>query len=440
MGVDVTLDVLVALSVYVGTLVFIIRRRRPSATPFWLFLVLYTVLIFVGAPLVFANEYAGHPAAAVIYLMLVTAAPALIAVGYELSSVLFGPRRLRGAEAVVETHPPRLRMWMRAAMSAIGLLAALLYVRSLPVVPLLALLKGHVGFNKLYTLRAAATVAYHGHLYLLQIGFQGLLPLGMLWYLVDQRLVRWERFALLVMVVANLLMASLTLQKAPLLILLTGVVLAFYYSGRRWTRLILPLAVGGAVFAVGLVYLLSLRGHVGGNVALKSGLAVVMRVFEGQTQPLFYYVELVPKVIPFLGGRSTERISQVIGFFDPTFYFVNLPRLVYEHAYWYEAPGGIANTVYLGDMYGDFGVLGAMVGSVVVGVLLGALESFFAGRRRTSLAVAALTWASVMMAKATQVDLLTTLSSFDVIWVVLAYVAIDGASGVLFRWTHHEAP
>jgi hypothetical protein len=94
-------------------------------------------------------------------------------------------------------------------------------------------------------------------------------------------------------------------------------------------------------------------------------LAILRRVFYEPALVLYWYFELFPGDVGYLGGRSIGKLSWLLGweYFD-TANYVGLYGLG-------SRIGSVnANAAFIGDLNADFGFVGVVVGGIIAGILM----------------------------------------------------------------------
>jgi len=179
-----------------------------------------------------------------------------------------------------------------------------------------------------------------------------------------------------VSLVAGALYGAMTIEKAPvaLILLLLGLYYYLYKSCR----------VGKAFYVLTPMFFASFPLFVYWRQApfLSRGIGdafsqVVERLFYTPAEVLYFYFEVFPDVRPFQHGATIGRFRAILGVTDP-----QVPTFVglYMDPY---APKSIhANSGFIGNLHADFGLSGVLVGGVIAGMLMAALQVFLARQRR----------------------------------------------------------
>lgn len=118
--------------------------------------------------------------------------------------------------------------------------------------------------------------------------------------------------------------------------------------------------------------------------------SVFSRTLTGQIQPSYHYLEFFPEIEPFLLGKSMTNPG---GIFPFTTY--NIPQEVMA---WYntnEHLSGIVGsmpTIFWGEAYANFGVLGIIIAPIIIFYFIRLVEKFFSRLQINSITVAAYIW------------------------------------------------
>jgi len=134
---------------------------------------------------------------------------------------------------------------------------------------------------------------------------------------------------------------------------------------------------------VALIMVANFMGIEDSMIALSS---MVSRVFTGQIQPAYHYLEFFPHQIDFLYGRSFPNPGGLLPF-EPY-------RLTVEVMYMYKPAllkmgvVGSMPTIYWGEMYANFGFIGVLLPPFFVGFVLYWINSLIFRLRPDPLSIA----------------------------------------------------
>ena len=123
------------------------------------------------------------------------------------------------------------------------------------------------------------------------------------------------------------------------------------------------------IVAVGLIlYLLLVSlylNFMGSRDFASASTSIFSRIFTGQIAPVYYYFEFFPRQHEFLSGRSFPNPKGIL-----PFKCYPLPSKVWAWKFPDLARSGIVGTVptvFWGEMYANFGILGILFSPIVVG-------------------------------------------------------------------------
>jgi hypothetical protein len=183
--------------------------------------------------------------------------------------------------------------------------------------------------------------------------------------------------------VCAFLYASASLIKLPIvsLIVMCYFFIYIFVSGRYSRRLFLVLPAVAFIVPV-LIVNLEYRGTSAGTFSASSG-AILKRTFYGPADSLYYYFAFIPAYHDYLHGNSIQKLTWLTGgeYYDvarQTSLFINPRGLA----------SGSNNAAYLGYLHADFGAIGIVAGSFLLGILIQSTEIFVCTRPKTLLNMA----------------------------------------------------
>lgn len=356
-----------------------------TVTPATLFALYYVVFIFVGSVVLVFDRGEGayfHIAGTRNYVLLFTvgAAPLALAAGVWLANRWTGLRPGAELDAHWRSHwadaGPDRRFVARFAFLAVACLVVSVAVLTLgPPPPLLYLLQhpsshtfsfdlslDHVRLT--YLSPHAGALPFQATLYQFYGNLMPLLSIVALALAVRHGSRRWLLVGLGLLAV-SFFMAAVTLTKNPVENLLVLLVVAWLWFGRR--------AIGPrqalGVTAVALGAFFAIVAVTNRSVSLGQLVtATLRRLFLVQAQVLYSIFELIPARMGYLhGGAFWMDVRNL----RPG------PKSTLDFGTWLYSvivsnePGfsgvGSAPTVFFGQLYADFGVIGALLGMVAVG-------------------------------------------------------------------------
>jgi len=151
-------------------------------------------------------------------------------------------------------------------------------------------------------------------------------------------------------------------------------------------------------------------------------LSVLSRLFTGQMQPAYHYLEFFPHYQDYLMGRSFPNPR---GFFPFEHY-----ELTKEIMAW-KFPGlaakgitGSMPTVYWGSMYANFGWLGVIIPPFFVGYLLYGLNAIVFKIQQTPLSIALIVWLLMHLKTLSGTSLTNYMLDIYMFTVVFTFISI----------------
>jgi ABC-type multidrug transport system fused ATPase/permease subunit len=233
----------------------------------------------------------------------------------------------------------------------------------------------------------SSSLLFYGFLFLRTLLFPFLI-LFALGYFLSTRERRW-----FVLFVVSLLLggfyAAASIARAPLAAIVMRIMFFYYVfrhgaMGRRMTTGLVAAMLAFPVFVTAFAY-----GSAGMADAF---LRVGKRFFYTPADDLYVYFEIFPRHVDYQYGGTL--IKPILKLFElPYFYIEN-------YVYLYQFPNGVetghANAAFLSNLHADFGLVGVFAGSLLIGMLMQAVQIQIARQRKTVLSVA--TFAFMMYA------------------------------------------
>jgi hypothetical protein len=126
---------------------------------------------------------------------------------------------------------------------------------------------------------------------------------------------------------------------------------------------VFPLVVTIAMYKIGLLYALTIIG---------------VRLFYTPAYAQYLYFQLVPAQLSWLHGRTSPTLAWLTGqrYFNMQEYVMRIP---YPHAPEHTMTSG----PFIGDFYVNFGIPGVLVGGVLAGLIMGAIQIWLVRRPKT---------------------------------------------------------
>lgn len=366
---------------------YIFNIRRGTITAFWY--ITYLAMIFFPAFGVYSDQEGPYRAR---YLFAVESVLITVPLGWWLANLWSGFRRReidQFFEASLEeivTGRLLLRRWRVCLVICLALTGA--YLAEVKAVPLFYLIRNPGEAFQAAILREESFKLLDSPLlYFYQLIRAVLFPVLILIALGYYLRFR-QRLWLVMLIVASisgLFFASLTLAKAPvaLIFLLIGVFLYLYRRGslsRKTVAIVLVLVFAFPLFIVTFAFS-SGSGEIVTPLAAMA--AIGSRLFSIPSEAVYYYFEYFPDQVNYLHGRSIDKLARIMG--KPPFDTANAIGL---YAFNAGVESITENAAFIGDLNADFGMWGVVLGGVLAGVVMQAVQILILRRRKTVVTLA----------------------------------------------------
>ena len=193
-------------------------------------------------------------------------------------------------------------------------------------------------------------------------------------------------FIFIVLLLASIIVKTYNFAKAPIVVYLIVFVLIFIvYKGGISFKLLVGAGIAGLVLLImGYKFL----GYDSTFFDIYNG--ILGRTFFTQFGTLCMHFEAFTEYFQFLNGRSLyPTILSIIGM-DPEQH-VRSARVVmelYNPEGVYTGSAGVMNTVFIGEAYANWGILGIIVGIIWVGLVLTAFFIIFLKMKKNAITIA----------------------------------------------------
>jgi len=209
---------------------------------------------------------------------------------------------------------------------------------------------------------------------------------------------------------------SMTTEKAPVVWLLLQYILT-YTIAKKHSKIEFTLIFKILFVLIAVITITDIMFMGSGNVS-SALLSVASRAFAGSIQPAYHYLEIFPAKEAFKHGTTFPNPGGLLPF-TPYELTKNVMNIVNPA----DSANGVVGTmptIFWGEAYANFGVLGVVVVSLCVGTYVKFLDNVFNSIRLTAVSISFYTWL-IMHLK----DLSVTGFSdyvFDVRLVILAFI------------------
>ena len=171
------------------------------------------------------------------------------------------------------------------------------------------------------------------------------------------------------------LLASIqSLSKAPVIFYIFSLIILYYVSEQKKFNFKKLLIMGTIFFSAIILFYTILQGGIRENIFHEVIMPMLNRAFAGQIRPLYYYMEMFPNHHDFLLGQSIGLPSFIHSLIYDDRYIISVEIMNYIHPGHYIDRVGRANTIYWGEAYANFSILGIIVISVLAGFIMKILD------------------------------------------------------------------
>lgn len=275
--------------------------------------------------------------------------------------------------SVTKGLSPKFFGLFNTMMWLICLFGFVMYLVIVPKVPLFALLFENASHTELGELREDSfkklpVILLFFFQLLRLLGFPILAGLPFAQYLVTKKKFYFIIFILGLLL--GLMFSLLSLAKSPpLYTILFSINTYIFIKGRINTNVIISSLIGFSFPILMAIYSYGIDIKLFFTVASD---LLFRRTFNVSTNVLYKYFEAFPDSTPFLYGKGITLIEMI--FYGEGF---RLPNHMYHYMQYGNTKTGWANAAFVGSAWADFGWIGIIVYSIIVGWLIVKIHVYF---------------------------------------------------------------
>ena len=369
---DILFSVMFALVPFIALVLLLcsgISLRRFSIPSF--FIIFYLVSSYIGIlPLYFGwNSYSvsiGVVDRAIMLKMFIYSSAALIMVicGFIYAHRVLGFNTNVVKDRVLVSANLIQRMFMFCLFLLCGLIF-LAYIRQIETIALFKALNNDIAGA--LVARSNMGTTFEGKYWRYHMFFRHLLDYCVIFFFADY-LIKRHRISILIFGGSFLVAtfsATMSIEKGPFVKLLIMLYLTYviYKGGNYWQSATKYFVI--AIITILTIFITHFMNAPDITSALKS---IASRVFVGQITPAYFYLDLFPRHMGYLWGASLPNPGGLLPFqpFPLTVVVSNIisPEQLVKGIV------GTAPTVFWAEMYVNFGTIGVIFSSFLVGVVL----------------------------------------------------------------------
>lgn len=347
------------------------------------FYVTYLFMIFFPSIFIFSEKTDFHRYS---YLLSTESVLITIPLGIIYANIIlkFKPKEIKMfySKPVEDLKPSFHFRIIFIALFLLSLLIMLFYMYEIQTIPLFYMLSHPGEYYYLAQLREESFKLLGGpviylYAWLRNLLYPFLILLSLGNYLTTKKRI-WGLFFLFSFLF-GVLYASFSIAKSPVaaIFLILFVFIYIFKAGNLSMRSVLFFILLIFVFPIFVMYMVS----VGLGWSLTDIIeGIWRRLFLVPADVLYYYFEIFPDQVDYLYGSSIGKLSLITGqdFFDTANY-------VFRYMYPSGIESGSANAAFIGNMYADFGLVGVLVGSFLVGLIMQSIQIFLLREKKTIL-------------------------------------------------------
>ena len=275
----------------------------------------------------------------------------------------------------VENKENRKKIFYITVVLTIICAISVIYVFSyIGYVPIIKLLDENFDFA---TERVNISRAFEGNVYIKNIIMLALTPMVSHLAYIYMRITKQTKWKILfvILLILSILVLTHDFSKAPILYYLLFFVIIEITLGTNFRfKTIMPILCILAVIVIILYQLI--MGYNQSLLTISSG--PLGRIIITQVAALFLHIDAFPEFIPYIAGHSFPKL--LVGFLGEGDYLVRSGKLVmdeYANNFVENGTAGVMNTLFVGEAYANFGIVGVIISPILVGIIFSVILAWF---------------------------------------------------------------
>ena len=236
-------------------------------------------------------------------------------------------------------------------------------------------------------------------------------------YMLASKRTKWGMLALILFIMSAFV-KTIDFSKSPLVFYALVLVFICIFTKKGGLRAISVTVFGGSMAGL-LLIVYKLQGYTGSFFDIYNG--VIGRTLFTQFGTLCYHFDLFPKTFGYLHGRSlTPTVLKIIGI-DPKLYLRSgkIVMAFYGSEKVYDGTAGVMNCLFMGEAYANWGVIGALLSIIWVGIVISLLFIAFVRIKKTPVSIAIFAFLTQLIGNATQSGFVDFLYNSTIIIVIV---------------------
>ncbi|RHW30393.1 O-antigen polymerase [Oceanobacillus profundus] len=280
---------------------------------------------------------------------------------------------------------------------SVSIIVFLIYLSKLPSIPIVSLLLG-TSEGSLKALRSAATNAFPGGYHWYSLFFNSIFCL-LCYVTFAELLKKYNKINIFIFasVFAFTAFAAIVpTHKAPIIWIFIGLLITYMIvRNKRFSFKTIMIFTVIAIPSLTFMYKFFMGYE--DRTLFEIFNSIISRTFTGQITPAYFYLEIFPEKVDFLLGRS---LPNPMGILPWEHYQINVEVMNYMNPHLVGSDiVGSAPTVYWAEAYANFGFLGIIVTSIIIGVILYSVQYIVLSLPKSSLTIGLNTWLMLELQK-----------------------------------------
>lgn len=235
----------------------------------------------------------------------------------------------------------------------------------------------------------------------------------------------------LIMLACSVLMKTYDYSKSPLAFYIVGFIFLNIIINKVIDRKKLIMFLLAGVVVIVAMYI-KMGYYFNTGIHIYNG--PLGRVFFTQVATLFLHVDVFPKYLPFLNGRSFyPSILKLLRIAGPHVRSGKVVMAFYNPEGVFNGVAGVMNSLFIGEAYANFGIKGALLAPIYVGILLEAIYIIFLKIKKSPVNIGIFCGLALYLGNATQGGFFDFIYSSSILSIILLLLLIYASNYILSK-------
>ena len=414
----------------------LLRPTLPS------FVIAYILIIqYIGLPILYfklddyRSEYVVDNGLVIMLWIITSATIYLMIFGYVIAWMLIG--RLKGftSKSTQMTPLNKSQKFKLKLISVFCVYVLLVYISKVDLRNIALIVSMGFG-NDIGIDRARSLMGndFGGGYHWYQMFMQDVLLFTFMCFMADYILVR-NRMKLMLMALIFIPLSFafiMATEKGPFINFIIAIFLLLTWAKNKGKIALKNLIKFGAViFFIGINFYIYFMGSEDMYSAVFS---MFSRILTGQIQPAYHYLEIFPEKQSFIDGRSFPNPLLIFPF-EPYNLTVEVERIINSGSLASDVVGS-APTIFWGELYANFGIIGPIIFAPFVGFGLYILNSFIFKMDLTAITLSFYMWTLVHFKDLAATSLSNFVVDLRFIFIIILILIVNNKLFKINRVNH----